>query len=174
VKKFPRSSATIAASASFCVGLPGSANRKAGDRQKHQENFAARFARRGREKKSIAGDDRCDDCVYSASRRNRGFATGGIGGVHRGDLRSGTTCPELAATPITVVLFGRENSSRFARDARMARDERRARILPGCDEMPAFYSRRSGLLSTNESKLRAKSPSLRAREMNRKCRTRFF
>jgi pseudouridine-5'-phosphate glycosidase len=56
------------------------------------------------------------------------FATGGIGGVHRGAARSfdvSSDIDELAATPVAVVSSGA--------------------IGYGVDEMPAFYSRSSGL-----------------------------
>jgi len=74
------------------------------------------------------------------------FATGGIGGVHRGfssDISA--DLPELAQTPITVVCSG----AKIVLDLPATREwlETHGVTVIGwqCDEMPAFYSRRSGL-----------------------------
>jgi pseudouridylate synthase len=74
------------------------------------------------------------------------FATGGIGGVHRGfgwDVSA--DLPELAQTPITVVCSG----AKIVLDLPATREwlETRGISVLGwqCDELPAFYSRTSGL-----------------------------
>ncbi|HEV7701114.1 MAG TPA: pseudouridine-5'-phosphate glycosidase [Pyrinomonadaceae bacterium] len=74
------------------------------------------------------------------------FATGGIGGVHRGygaDISA--DLPELARTPITVVCSG----AKIVLDLPATREwlETYGVTVLGwqCDEMPAFYSRSSGL-----------------------------
>src|ERR1051326_8252005 len=74
------------------------------------------------------------------------FATGGIGGVHRGSLRDvSADLPELARTPIIVVCSG----AKIVLDLPATREwlETHAVTVVGyrCDELPAFYSRRSGL-----------------------------
>jgi pseudouridine-5'-phosphate glycosidase len=74
------------------------------------------------------------------------FATGGIGGVHRGSLPDiSADLPELARTPIVVVCSG----AKIVLDLAATREwlETHAVTVVGyqCDEMPAFYSRRSGL-----------------------------
>jgi pseudouridine-5'-phosphate glycosidase len=74
------------------------------------------------------------------------FATGGIGGVHRGSLPDiSADLPELARTPIIVVCSG----AKIVLDLPATREwlETHAITVVGyqCDEMPAFYSRRSGL-----------------------------
>jgi pseudouridine-5'-phosphate glycosidase len=74
------------------------------------------------------------------------FATGGIGGVHRGSLPDiSADLPELARTPIVVVCSG----AKIVLDLPATREwlETHAITVIGyqCDEMPAFYSRRSGL-----------------------------
>lgn len=74
------------------------------------------------------------------------FATGGIGGVHRG---SGTDVsadlPVLAETPIVVVCSG----AKAILDLPATREWLETAGVPiigfGCDELPAFYSRESGL-----------------------------
>jgi pseudouridine-5'-phosphate glycosidase len=74
------------------------------------------------------------------------FATGGIGGVHRGD-RSDVSAdlPELAETPIVVVCSG----AKSVLDLPATREwlETYGITVLGwqCDEFPAFYSRSSGL-----------------------------
>ena len=74
------------------------------------------------------------------------FATGGIGGVHRGfDADVSADLPELAQTPITVVCSG----AKIVLDLPRTREwlETNGITVLGwqCDEMPAFYSRSSGL-----------------------------
>ena len=74
------------------------------------------------------------------------FATGGIGGVHRGRLPDvSADLPELAATPITVVCSG----AKIVLDLPATREwlETNGVCVLGfqCEEMPAFYSRLSSL-----------------------------
>ena len=74
------------------------------------------------------------------------FATGGIGGVHRGSLPDvSADLPELTRTPIAVVCSG----AKIVLDLPATREwlETHAITIVGyqCDELPAFYSRRSGL-----------------------------
>jgi pseudouridine-5'-phosphate glycosidase len=74
------------------------------------------------------------------------FATGGIGGVHRGDKSDiSADLPELANTPITVVCSG----AKIVLDLPATREwlETHGITVLGwqCDELPAFYSRSSGL-----------------------------
>lgn len=76
----------------------------------------------------------------------RVFATGGIGGVHRGSLPDvSADLPELARTPMIVVCSG----AKIVLDLPATREwlETHSVTVVGyeCDEMPAFYSRRSGL-----------------------------
>jgi pseudouridine-5'-phosphate glycosidase len=74
------------------------------------------------------------------------FATGGIGGVHRGLLADiSADLPALASTPIVVVCSG----AKIVLDLPATREwlETYGITVIGyqCDEMPAFYSRSSGL-----------------------------
>ncbi|MDX6693414.1 MAG: pseudouridylate synthase [Blastocatellia bacterium] len=74
------------------------------------------------------------------------FATGGIGGVHRGPLPDvSADLPELARTSIVVVCSG----AKIVLDLEATREwlETHGITVVGyaCDELPAFYSRSSGL-----------------------------
>ena len=74
------------------------------------------------------------------------FATGGIGGVHRGSLPDvSADLPQLARTPIIVVCSG----AKIVLDLPATREWLETHSVPvigyGCDEMPAFYSQRSHL-----------------------------
>lgn len=74
------------------------------------------------------------------------FATGGIGGVHRGNANDvSADLPELAQTPIVVVCSG----AKIVLDLPATREWLETHGIPVlgwlCDEMPAFYSRSSGL-----------------------------
>lgn len=76
----------------------------------------------------------------------RVFATGGIGGVHRGFAADiSADLPALANTPITVVCSG----AKIVLDLPATREwlETYGVTVLGwqCDELPAFYSRASGL-----------------------------
>jgi pseudouridine-5'-phosphate glycosidase len=76
----------------------------------------------------------------------RVFATGGIGGVHRGKASDvSADLPALARTPIVVVCSG----AKIVLDLPATREwlETYGVTILGwqCDEMPAFYSRTSGL-----------------------------
>jgi pseudouridine-5'-phosphate glycosidase len=74
------------------------------------------------------------------------FATGGIGGVHRGFAADiSADLPELAQTPITIVCSG----AKIVLDLPATREwlETNGVAILGwrCDELPAFYSSKSGL-----------------------------
>ncbi|HEY7783201.1 MAG TPA: pseudouridine-5'-phosphate glycosidase [Pyrinomonadaceae bacterium] len=74
------------------------------------------------------------------------FATGGIGGVHRGPLPDvSADLPELTRTPIIVICSG----AKIVLDLPATREwlETHGITVVGyqCDKMPAFYSRQSGL-----------------------------
>jgi len=74
------------------------------------------------------------------------FATGGIGGVHRGSLPDvSADLPELAHTPMIVVCSG----AKIVLDLPATREWLETHGVTvvgyGCDEMPAFYARKSGL-----------------------------
>lgn len=74
------------------------------------------------------------------------LATGGIGGVHRGALPDvSADLPSLARTPMIVVCSG----AKIVLDLPATREWLETNSVTlvgyGCDEMPAFYSRQSGL-----------------------------
>ena len=78
----------------------------------------------------------------------RVFATGGIGGVHRGGERSldvSADLDELARTPVAVVCAGPKSIL----DVRRILEALETRGVPvvgwGTDEVPGFFSRSSGL-----------------------------
>jgi pseudouridylate synthase len=86
--------------------------------------------------------------IWIAHRAGIGtFSTGGIGGVHRGSLPDvSADLPELARTPMIVVCSG----AKIVLDLPATREwlETHGLTVAGyqCDELPAFYSRQSGLL----------------------------
>lgn len=74
------------------------------------------------------------------------FATGGIGGVHRGfAMDVSADLPELAQTPMTIVCSG----AKIVLDLPATREWLETHGIPvlgwQCDELPAFYSSKSGL-----------------------------
>ena len=87
--------------------------------------------------------------MFIAARAGiRVFATGGIGGVHRGAERSfdvSADLLELARTPVAVVCAG----AKAILDLKLTLELLETHGVPvvgyGTDELPAFYSRHSGL-----------------------------
>jgi pseudouridine-5'-phosphate glycosidase len=76
----------------------------------------------------------------------RVFATGGIGGVHRGhpeDVSADLTA--LASTPIVAICAGAKAILDLPRTLEVLETHGVPVIGYGMDEFPAFYSRRSGL-----------------------------
>jgi pseudouridine-5'-phosphate glycosidase len=85
--------------------------------------------------------------LWVASRAGiKVFATGGIGGVHRGTLPDvSADLPELARTPLTVVCSGAKSVLDLPATREWLETHGVCLVGYGCDEMPAFYTRRSGL-----------------------------
>jgi pseudouridine-5'-phosphate glycosidase len=76
------------------------------------------------------------------------MATGGIGGVHRGAARSfdvSADIDELAATPVAVVCSGAKAILDLPATMELLESRRVPVVGLGTDELPAFYSRTSGL-----------------------------
>jgi len=74
------------------------------------------------------------------------FATGGIGGVHRGaTFDISADLPELAQTPVVVVCAGAKAILDLPATLEWLETHGVAVIGYGADEFPAFYSRQSGL-----------------------------
>jgi pseudouridine-5'-phosphate glycosidase len=76
------------------------------------------------------------------------FATGGIGGVHRGAAMSfdvSSDIDELATTPVAVVCSGAKSILDLPATLELLESRRVPVIGYGTDELPAFYSVTSGL-----------------------------
>ncbi len=76
------------------------------------------------------------------------FATGGIGGVHRGAAESfdiSADLMELAQTPVTVVAAGAKAILDLPKTLEVLETQGVPVIAYGQDDLPAFWSRRSGL-----------------------------
>lgn len=90
------------------------------------------------------------------------FATGGIGGVHRGAEQSfdvSADLLELGATPVTVVAAGAKAILDIAKTLEVLETHGVPVIAFGQDDFPAFWSRASGL----RAPLRMDSPAEIAR-----------
>jgi len=88
----------------------------------------------------------------------RVFATGGIGGVHRGAEATGDVSAdltELAESPVAVISAGAKAILDLPRTLEMLETLSVPVIGYQCDEFPAFYSRSSGL----RIQARAESPA---------------
>lgn len=74
------------------------------------------------------------------------FATGGIGGVHRGDRTDvSADLQELAQTPVIVVCAGAKAILDLPATLEYLETQGVTVVGYGTDELPAFYSRTSGL-----------------------------
>ena len=76
------------------------------------------------------------------------FATGGIGGVHRGAATSfdvSSDIDELAATPVAVVCCGAKSILDLPATLELLETRRVPVVGLGVDELPAFYAASSGL-----------------------------
>ncbi len=76
------------------------------------------------------------------------FATGGVGGVHRGAETSfdiSADLPELAQTAVTVVCAGAKAILDLPKTLETLETLGVPVVGYGCDELPAFWSRSSGL-----------------------------
>ena len=76
------------------------------------------------------------------------FATGGIGGVHRGAATTfdvSSDIDELAATPVAVVSSGAKSILDLPATLELLETRRVPVVGYGVDELPAFYSISSGL-----------------------------
>ena len=101
----------------------------------------------------IAIAQRCDGATTVAATLRiahragiRVFATGGVGGVHRGSLPDvSADLPELARTPMAVVCSGAKIVLDLAATREWLETQGVSVIGYQCDEIPAFYSRGSGL-----------------------------
>lgn len=85
-------------------------------------------------------------CAHLANIRV--FATGGIGGVHRGAAESfdiSADLHELAQTPVTVVSAGAKAILDIPKTLEILETLGVPVIAYGQDELPAFWSRTSGL-----------------------------
>lgn len=129
----------------ICVGLDQNQLRRIGE-----DNNIQKISIRDL---PIAIAQRCDGATTVAATLRiahradiRVFATGGIGGVHRGSLPDvSADLPELARTPMVVVCSGAKIVLDLAATREWLETQGVSVIGYQCDEMPAFYSRRSGL-----------------------------
>jgi pseudouridine-5'-phosphate glycosidase len=129
----------------LCVGLEESQLARLaegeGVRKVSRRDLALAVARGEDGATTVAGT------LWIASRAGlRVFATGGIGGVHRGPLPDvSADLPELARTPLTVVCSGAKSVLDLPATREWLETHGVCVLGYGCDEVPAFYTRRSGL-----------------------------
>ena len=86
--------------------------------------------------------------IAARAAGNEVFATGGVGGVHRGAQSSmdiSADLQELAQTSVTVVAAGAKAILDLPRTLEVLETLGVPVIAVGQDELPAFWSRRSGL-----------------------------
>jgi len=139
--------ATIAVVGGVCrVGLDdGALEALARDGQRFRKagasDLAVHIARRGDAATTVSAT-----ATLAARAGIRVFATGGIGGVHRGDAGDvSLDLATLAREPIAVISAGAKAILDLPRTLEMLESLGVLVIGHHTDELPAFYSRRSGL-----------------------------
>lgn len=144
--------ATVAVlSGRLCVGLDGAQLARLaegeGVRKVSRRDLPLAVARGEDGATTVAGT------LWIASRAGaRVFATGGIGGVHRGPLPDvSADLPELARTPMTVVCSGAKSVLDLPATREWLETHGVCVVGYGCDELPAFYTRRSGLAADSRA-----------------------
>lgn len=107
-----------------------------------RQNFAAALSREGWSGTTVAAT-----MIAAHAARIRVFATGGIGGVHRGGAQSfdiSADLEELARTPVAVVSAGPKSIL----DARLTLEYLETRGVPvvgwATDDLPGFFTATSG------------------------------
>lgn len=106
-----------------------------------RRDFAPAIARSASGGTTVAGT-----LVAAAMARIQVFATGGIGGVHRGaPFDISTDLMELGRTPMVVVCAGAKAILDLPATLEVLETQGVPVIGLGTDEFPAFYARRSGL-----------------------------
>jgi pseudouridine-5'-phosphate glycosidase len=112
-----------------------------GVRKVSRRDLSLAVARRWDGATTVAGT------LWIASRAGlKVFATGGIGGVHRGELPDiSADLPELERTPMTIVCSGAKSVLDLPATREWLETHGVCLVGYGCDELPAFYTRRSGL-----------------------------
>lgn len=106
-----------------------------------RRDFAPVIARAASGGTTVAGT-----LVAAAMARIQVFATGGIGGVHRGaPFDVSTDLLELGRTPMVVVCAGAKAILDLPATLEVLETQGVPVIGLGTDEFPAFYARRSGL-----------------------------
>ncbi|HVF42399.1 MAG TPA: pseudouridine-5'-phosphate glycosidase [Pyrinomonadaceae bacterium] len=129
----------------LCVGLDG--------RQLERLAFAEGVRKMSRRDLAVGvargwdGATTVATTLWVASRAGlKVFATGGVGGVHRGTLPDvSADLPELARTPMTVVCSGAKSVLDLPATREWLETNGVCLVGYGADELPAFYTRRSGL-----------------------------
>jgi pseudouridine-5'-phosphate glycosidase len=97
------------------------------------------------------------------------FATGGIGGVHRGASASfdvSSDIDELAATPVAVVCSGAKSILDLPATLELLETRRVPVVGLGVDELPAFYARSSGLALQHRADSAAEAASALAAHLS--------
>jgi pseudouridine-5'-phosphate glycosidase len=112
-----------------------------GVRKVSRRDFAIAIARREHGATTVAGT-----MIAAHMAGIRLFATGGIGGVHRGDAGDiSADLPELARTPVAVVCAGAKSILDLPRTLEWLETAGVPVIGYQTDTFPAFYSASSGL-----------------------------
>ncbi len=112
-----------------------------------RRDFGPALARRQAGGTTVAGT-----MVAAHAAGIRVFATGGIGGVHRGDRGDvSADLPELARTPVAVVCSGAKSILDLPRTLEWLETGGVPVIGSGTDSFPAFYSRSSGLSVSSQA-----------------------
>jgi pseudouridine-5'-phosphate glycosidase len=131
------------------LGAPSAVLERLADPEQHPAKAGAR------DLGPLLADGRLASTTVSATMRIAHmagvpvFATGGIGGVHRGAGTSfdvSSDIDELAATPVAVICSGAKSILDLPATLELLESRRVPVVGLGTDQLPAFYAASSGML----------------------------
>ncbi len=131
-----------------CIGLEESQMRRLAEGRERLLKLGSRDLAIAVARKATGGTTVSATCELAAAAGIRVFATGGIGGVHRGvaeHLDISQDLWALARFPVAVVCAGAKSVLDLPKTLEALESAAVPVIGVGTDELPSFYSRTSGL-----------------------------
>ncbi len=131
-----------------CIGLEESQMRRLAEGRERLLKLGSRDLAIAIARKATGGTTVSATCELAAAAGIRVFATGGIGGVHRGvaeHLDISQDLWALARFPVAVVCAGAKSVLDLPKTLEALESAAVPVIGVGTDELPSFYSRTSGL-----------------------------
>ncbi|MCP3101589.1 pseudouridine-5'-phosphate glycosidase [Myxococcus sp. K15C18031901] len=131
-----------------CIGLEDAALRRLAEGKERLMKLGSRDLAVALATRASGGTTVSSTCELAAAAGIRVFATGGIGGVHRGVSEHWDISQDISALarfPVAVVCAGAKSVLDLPKTMELLETAGVPVIGVGTDELPSFYSRESGL-----------------------------